>query len=393
MKSSFTSLEKRAMLGLSLVLAARMLGFSLVLPMFSHYAIDTLGATRVQAGIAFGVYGLAQALLQIPFGTLSDRYGRKLLVTVGLVIFIVGSIVAAESTGIVGLTIGYFLQGAAAIASTILAWVADTIDVSRRNVGMAVLGASIGASIVFGLPLSPAIVRNFGPTAVFWACAALSGAALVIVWGFLHEPREHQVQEVPSESVRWTSLLKDGELMVLNAAGFLVYFTMRAIFFVIPFALKQLGVNELKMFLVIGLCGLVLMGGGARQSDKGRARAFIAFSFTLTLIGYLMMGFEGGWTGTVVGYGIWFTGFSVLQALLPGAVSKLSSAESRGTTLGLFNTCQYFGAAFGGAAAGYLSQSGLYGLLTGLTALVILGSLTLRRVDRGTIDEVSAPSE
>lgn len=390
MKSSFNSAEKRALLGLSGVLAARMLGFSLILPMFSTYAIDTLHATRLQAGIAFGIYGVSQALLQVPFGTWSDRFGRKRMVAIGLVIFIIGSVIAALSTDIVGLTIGYFLQGASAIASAILAWVADSIDESRRNTGMAVLGMSIGASIVFGFPLSAVVVKHYGGPAVFWLCAILSSLALAVVLFFLHEPR-HIDDSAPKTPTRWAPLLADRELMVLNAAGFLVYLTMRAIFFVVPPALQALQVNQSAMYMVVGLIGASLMGMGSRQSDKGRARVFIAFSFSLTLIGYLMMGFMGGWTGTVIGYGVWFAGFSVLQALLPGAVSKLATAETRGTTLGLFNTFQYIGTAFGPPAAARLSTEGLYGLLSVLTVGVILGAMTLRRVDQKAAEP--APTE
>lgn len=380
MKIPFTPLERRAMAGLSMVLAARMLGFSLVLPMFSNYAINTLHATHAQAGIAFGIYGLSQALLQIPFGTLSDRYGRKVMVAVGLVIFIVGSVVAAMSTGIVGLTIGYFLQGASAIASTILAWVTDSVDASRRNVGMAIIGMSIGASIVLGLPISPVLAEHYGGATIFWLCGGLSTFALIIMLFFLHEPREHSYLETAPASISWNSLLRDRELTVLNAAGFLVYFTMRAVFFVVPLTLKTLNVSLGHMYMIIGFIGAALMGIGSRQSDKGRARVFIIMSFALTLIGYGLLAL-GSFYGTTVGYGVWFAGFSVLQALLPGAVSKLASAEARGTTLGLFNTCQYVGTALGGVAAGMLPARELYALLGALTFGVICGAGTLRRVD------------
>lgn len=383
MKGSFTPSEKRALLGLSAVLAARMLGFSLVLPMFSNYAIGDLHATHAQAGLAFGIYGVSQAMLQIPFGAWSDRFGRKTMVIIGLVIFVIGSVVAALSETIVGLTIGYFLQGASAIASAILAWVADSIDISRRNIGMAVLGVSIGASIVLGLPISPILARHFGGHFVFWLCGGLSVVALFIVVFFLHEPEVHRYTGAPAAGTSWTSLLRDRELLVLNAAGFLVYLTMRAVFFVIPLRLKDLAVNMEVMYLVIGLIGAVLMGMGSRQSDRGGARTFIVFSLTLTMIGYLLMGMHGGRIGTVSGYCVWFAGFSVLQALLPGAVSKLATPEARGTTLGLFNTCQYFGTALGGPAAGYLPNAELFATLVGLTLLVIAGATTLRRVDRG----------
>lgn len=381
MKSSFTSAEKRTLLGLSAVLAARLLGFSLVLPMFSTYAMHTLNATKMQAGIAFGIYGLSQALLQIPFGLWSDRFGRKVMVAIGLAVFVLGAAISATATSITGLTIGYFLQGASAISSPILAWVTDSIDVSRRNVGMAIIGMSIGASIVFGLPLSPVLAARFGGASVFWAAGALSLVSLVVVLS-LSEPAVTSQADAPPSKIGWMGLLADRELLTLNAAGFLVYFAMRAVYFDLPHTLADLGVNQGTMYMIVGFLGAVLMGGGSRASDKGRARVSIVFSFTLTLVGYVMMGFMGGWTGTVVGYGIWFVGFCVLQALLPGAVSKLAPAEARGATLGLFNTFQYVGTGFGGPAAGGLSSQGLYGLLTAFTMAVIGGALSMRRVDQ-----------
>ena len=387
MKSSFTAAEKRTLLGLSAVLAARLLGFSLVLPMFSTYAMNTLHATKMEAGIAFGIYGLSQALLQIPFGTWSDRFGRKVMVALGLAIFVVGAAVSATATTITGLTLGYFLQGASAISSPILAWVTDSIDVSRRNVGMAIIGMSIGASIVFGLPMSPVIAAHFGGATVFWAAGALSLVSLIVVLA-LQEPAVSSQADNPPSKIGWMGLLADRELLTLNAAGFLVYFAMRAVYFDLPRTLAAQGVNQGTMFMIVGLLGAILMGGGSRQSDKGRARVSIIFSFTLTLVGYVMMGFVQGWTGTVVGYGIWFVGFCVLQALLPGAVSKLAPAEARGATLGLFNTFQYIGTGFGGPAAGGLSTQGLYGLMCALTVAVIGGASTMRRVDRTTRPDV-----
>ncbi|NDD30126.1 MAG: MFS transporter [Proteobacteria bacterium] len=391
MRASFPPSERRTLLGLSGVLAARLLGFSLVLPMFSTYATETLHATRMQAGIAFGIYGLSQAMLQIPFGTWSDRFGRKRMVQIGLLVFIIGSAISATASDIVGLTVGYFLQGASAISSPILAWVTDSIDVSRRNTGMAVIGMSIGASIVFGLPLSPVVARAFGGAAVFWACGALSALALAIVTFGVHDPGTTPETPRPTESPGWGALLRDREMMTLNAAGFLVYFAMRAVYFVTPAAMKAMDVNQGRLFMVVGLLGASLMGMGSRQSDKGRARVSVMASFSLTLAGYLMMGFVAGWTGTVVGYGVWFVGFCVLQALLPGAVSKLAPAEARGATLGLFNTCQYVGTAFGGPAGGGLDAQALYGLLAGLTALVIWAASGIRRVDETRIAQRGAP--
>ena len=388
MKSRFTSDEKKAMLGLSGVLAARMLGFSLILPMFSNYSTRVLHATPIEAGLAFGVYGLSQALLQIPFGALSDRIGRKTTVAFGLVIFIVGSVVAALSTTIVGLTIGYFLQGAAAIASTILAWMTDAIDVSRRNVGMAVIGMSIGASFVIGLPLASVVFAHYGGPAVFWICVALGTIALVLVLFALHEPASHQYREI-DEGTSLASLVSNRDLAILSAGGALVYLTMRAIFFVVPLQMQVLGISQGKLYMCCGIVGALVMGSGSRQSDKGRARVFIFLSFALTLIGYLMLwhfGTEA--TPYAVGYGVWFAGFSVLQALLPGAVSKIARPGARGTTLGFFNTCQYIGAAFGGPLGGRLAgvPTELYLVLVAMTALVMVGVMALRQVDRiGTV--------
>lgn len=383
MKSGFTPTEIRAIVGLSAAMAARMLGFFIVLPIFFFYATDGLGGTHAQAGIAFGLNALAQALLQIPFGILSDRYGRRLVIGLGLLMFIVGAAICGATHDINMLMIGYFLQGAGAVASALFAWVADVTHPSRRSVAMAMLGMSIGAAIVLGLTSATWLYAHIGGGGIFWVCAGLSTVALLVVLAMPEPQVEHHDRE--ATSLDWRDSIRDRELLTLNWSGFVLFFAMRAVFLSVPAMLKaHMAIGQMwRIYLPLGILGGAAMGGGSRMADKGRARSMITFSLALMAIGFLLIGYLDALWATIAGYFAWFAGFSVLEALLPAAVSKLAPAENRGGVIGFYNTSQYLGAAIGSYAAGRLADPhALYGMLTGLTAIGLLGCAGLRRVDQ-----------
>jgi len=196
-KFSFLSDEKRAIAGLSSVIGLRMLGLSLLIPVFSVYAISLPGSNFLLAGLAFGVYGLTQAFLQIPFGYMSDRIGRKPVVASGLAAFGVGSVIAAVTSNIYVLIAARFLQGAGAIASACFAWIADLTEESRRNRAMAFMGISIGGGVVLGMILGPVAGGFWGARSLFWVAAALSAIAIYVTLAVLDEPtKDHRHAEL-----------------------------------------------------------------------------------------------------------------------------------------------------------------------------------------------------
>lgn len=385
MKKSFTPEEKRALLGLSGVLAVRMLGFAIVLPVFATYARTLPGSTDLLAGLAFGAYGLSQALLQIPFGKMSDRYGRRVVVGGGYAIFIVGCVLAAMAPNIWVLTLGFFLQGCGAVASAIFAWVADATDPSRRGFAMAILGMSVGAAIVLGFSIASPLAAAFGYHFIFWMCAVLSVVALAIV-AVMPEPMARRASpHAPADAV--APVLDTTALRTLNAGGFVMMFAMRAVFFIVPLALKDVYHYPLdqqyRIYLPQGILGAICMMVGARMSDKGHSRAIVSASFGLTAIAYLLLGHVDGIASTLVAYGCFFAGFSVLESLLPASVSKLAPATSRGETMGWYNTVQYLGAFFGAIVAGRMvgHPTVLFDLLLVLTLGCIVAVWWLKQLD------------
>ncbi len=356
--SKFSFIEKKSIAGLSSVIGLRMLGLSMIIPVFSVYAIQLPGSTAFLAGVAFGIYGLTQAFLQIPFGYMSDRLGRKPVVIFGLALFGVGSVICAVTDNVYILIAGRFLQGGGAIASACFAWIADLTEESRRNMAMAFMGIAIGAGIVTGMIIGPAIGGATGVSFLFWAAALLSVAAMLITAIWLEEAAvpDNQKQTVfdPKEIVK---LASQPDLMRLNITGFLVNICMIATFFSVPLKLaKHFEMGELwKIYLPLSLMGGVAMMFSSRKADAGSPRVVIVNSLIALGLAYIILFIGGGIWMTLVGFAIFFTGFSVLEATLPAAVSKLADSVHKGTIIGVFNLSQFSGTFVGGLLAGWLN--------------------------------------
>lgn len=362
MKESFAfpAQEKKAIVGLSSVLGLRMLGLSFMIPVMSVYATGLPGSTTLLAGIAFGIYGLTQALLQIPFGYMSDRFGRRPVVATGLFIFGVGSVIAAVTTNIHVLIAARFLQGAGAIASACFAWVADLTEESRRNMAMGFLGMSVGAGVVGGMVLGPVIGGAMGVPFLFWLTATLSALGIYITVFRLKEPPANQPHESAdfSMSVKTTiSHAINPDLLKLDVVGFLVNASMIATNFYVPLRLKEtLTMGELwKVYLPLTALGGMTMMVSTRRADKGNPKIIITGALSSLIAGFLVMSTSPEFWTVVAGFGLFFCGFSVLEATLPAAVSKLANPKHRGSIIGVYNLSQFFGVFVGGALAGLLS--------------------------------------
>ncbi|WP_156502605.1 MFS transporter, partial [Oleiphilus sp. HI0067] len=232
------SIERKSVLSLAMLYATRMLGLFMVLPVFVLYGNDLHGATPALIGLAIGAYGLSQALLQIPFGALSDRYGRKPLLYIGLVIFCLGSVVAALSESIYGVIIGRFIQGAGAIAAVIMALLSDLTSVESRTKSMAFVGMSIGVSFTIALILGPLVAKLGGLQAIFWLTAAL--AAFALIWTKVSIPTpavrtRHRDTRVFSDQI--LDVLKDKELLRLDFGILVLHLVLTAMFIAIPVSL------------------------------------------------------------------------------------------------------------------------------------------------------------
>jgi MFS family permease len=359
-----TPLERRTVGSLALLYSFRMLGLFMVLPLLALYAADLPGADPLTIGLALGIYGLSQAVLQIPLGWLSDRVGRKPVIIAGLLIFALGSVVAAMADSIYGVVAGRALQGMGAIASTIMALVADLTREEQRTKAMAMVGMSIGMSFAVALVLGPVVAAAGGLAAVFWFTALLAVVGISIVATLVPSPEVGQVHaDVGARQGLFARSLRDAGLMRLNFAVFSLHFILMALFLIVPGLLLEvagLGRESHWMVylpaLVLSIAGMVPMMILAER--KGRLREMFLLAIVLLMLAMgMMIAFD---LAPLLYVGMWlfFVGFNYLEATLPSLVSKMVFPGGKGTALGIYSTCQFLGAFAGGALGGWLVKVG-----------------------------------
>ena len=385
-----TALERRTVSSLALLYSFRMLGLFMVLPLLALYAADLGDATPALIGLALGIYGLTQACLQIPFGWLSDQVGRKPIIVGGLLLFALGSVVAAMADGIYGIIIGRTLQGAGAIASTVMALVADLTREEQRTKAMAVVGMSIGLSFAVALVLGPVVAAAGGLSAVFWFTAILALVGIVIVLGLVPDPQETGVthQEVGARAGLIGRILRDPALARLDFGVFSLHFILMACFMVVPGFLEQsAGIDRSHHWMVylpavvLSIAGMVPLMIVAERG--GRPRQMFALGIALLLVAIAILGFSSLVSVFYVGLWLFFVGFNYLEATLPSLVSKAVFPGGKGTAMGVYSTCQFMGAFGGGAAGGWILQHlgirALIGVCIGLATSWLLITLAANR--------------
>ena len=368
-----TAREMRDVAGLSGIFSLRLLGLFLVLPVLSAYALKLEGATPFLAGVAVGLYGLAQTIMQVPFGMLSDRLGRKPVIAAGLLIYAAGSIIAATSDGIVGLLLGRFCQGAGAIASVVVAMIADLTRDEVRGRAMAFVGISIGMSFALGFIAGPIIAAHKGVPAIFWLVAALDLAAIGYVVAF--------VPGVPpkrSASVSFGDLgaiVKDRNLSALDMVMFLMHMGLTAVWVVTPLLLlehwQRRDMWHIYLPMII-LAGLIMLPSVGIAEAKKRLRTLIGVGMVVSAAGMLLLALSPGRPMvTAAGLIVYFIGFNLMEPVLPSLVTRFAPEELRGTAVGVFNMSQFLGAFCGGALGGFFLGHGRFGLYWALLALCI----------------------
>ena len=382
-----TPVERRAAFSLAGIFSLRMMGLFMILPVFALYA-ETLeeAPDPVLIGLAIGIYGLTQALLQIPFGMLSDRIGRKPVITGGLLLFAAGSVLAATADSLTGVIVGRALQGSGAIAAAVMALTADLTREEHRTKAMAVIGMSIGLSFALSLALGPILNSWISVPGIFWLTAGLALAGIALLhFGVPHAPRSTFHRDTEPVPAYFKAVLSNPDLLRLDLGIFTLHLMLTASFVALPFALRdEAGIaadSHGYVYLPILLLSLALMVPLVIVAEKRRRlKQVFLLAVLLTAVAELgLMQFHHSLVAVVLFLLVFFMAFNVLEALLPSLIAKFAPADKKGTAMGVYSTSQFLGAFAGGVLGGALY--GRYGVsgVFGACALAALAWLLAAR--------------
>ena len=395
--SRMTALEIRASVSLASIFALRLLGLFLILPVFAVYAQSIPGGTDpMLVGLALGIYGLTQGLLQIPYGAASDRWGRKPVIATGLVVFAAGSFIAALATDIVWTIIGRAIQGAGAISAAVTALIADSTRDAHRTKAMALVGASVALTFAGSLVLAPMLYPWMGVRGLFAMTGVLVVAAIgVLFWVVPATPRAPAELKGEDEFSTRAALL-DRQLLRLNAGIFVLHMVLMAMVVVLPVLLVQGGLplpQHWKIYFPVVMVSFALMAKPLIVAERrGLMRPLFIGSIVLVLaaqLGFLLR------VDSVLWMALWllifFTGFNILEATLPSLVSRIAPASAKGLALGIYNTAQalglFVGGALGGAIVARWGSEAVFVFAAIVTAAWWLIALGMREVPVTTTSE------
>lgn len=378
--TAMTALEKRSISGLSLIFALRMLGLFMILPVFSISAQQYSGSTPMLIGLAIGAYGLTQALLQIPFGMLSDRFGRKRIITIGLILFATGSVIAALAESIEMVIVGRLVQGSGAIAAAVMALTADLTRDEQRTKAMASIGISIGMSFSIALATGAALEHWIGLSGIFWATALMALLGLAVLHFWVPSPHRlvshRDIEPVPRQ---FTKVLGNPQIMRLVLSIMVLHLLLTTSFFALPLALQNVAglakSQHALAYLPVLLLAFITMVPFIIIAEKKRKMKPI-FLGAIAMLGLAELGWAllpGSLGAILLCLWLFFTAFNILEASLPSMMSKLSPLENKGTAMGIYSTAQFIGAFIGGALGGVLyTQFGLQGIFLGSSVLILI---------------------
>ncbi len=355
--------EKRASFGLAGIYGLRMLGLFIILPIFAVYAEQLPGGeNHILMGLALGAYGLTQAILQIPAGWLSDRYGRKPIIYTGLVIFAIGSFIAASADNIYWVIFGRAIQGAGAINAAVMALTADLTREEVRTKAMAMIGMTIGLTFSISLILSPLLSNLIGVSGIFALTGVLAFAAIALVRFVIPNAlitRFHSDTE--TNTSRFVEVLSNRDLLRLDFGIFSLHAILMAVFMQVPFVLKSNGLEvaqHWQIYLPVMLIAFLLMVPPiiiAEKKAKMKQVFMLAVFLAMCAQILLMVGQHSVWA-IAAALLVFFTAFNVLEATLPSLISKIAPLSAKGTAMGVYSSVQFLGAFFGAVMGGVLMQ-------------------------------------
>lgn len=375
--------ERKASVLLALLFSTRMLGLFLLTPIFAVAAQSIPGGNNAtKVGIALGAYGLTQAIMQIPLGMASDKWGRRPVIMGGMLLFVLGGVVSALAQSVDGIIVGRVLQGLGAISAAITAWVADATRPEVRTRAMAMVGSAIGLSFAVSLVLSPVLVGQFGLSGLFWAISLLGFVCLLLATFAIPE----YPQAEPIIRAKASDVLKQGDLLRLNFGVFALHFILMMLFVVIPGLLAQLGQFDSgslwKVYLPVIVLSFALMIPMVIYTEvrKAHRRVLQWLVLALAAIMALMPWASFSLWAMVVALFVFFVIFNTLEALQPSMVSRVAPAEYKGLAMGFYNTTQSLGVFGGGLTGGVIAATvGVHWALWIGAALALLWWLTTRQ--------------
>jgi MFS family permease len=363
------------------IFSFRMWGLFLLIPVFSIYAENLHGATPALIGLALGIYGLAQGLLQMPFGLFSDKIGRKPMITLGLILFAGGSLLGALTDSIYGMIFARALQGTGAIGSVLIALLADLTPDTQRTKAMAVIGMTIGTSFSLAMIISPALAHHYGLAGIFYLTAVLSLLGLILLHLVIPKPaKERFHSDSETNPALFKKVISNRHLQRLNIGIFCQHFILTSTFFAIPFILsEQMAQGHLQVqwhfYLPLMVVSFLLMIPFIILAEKKKLMKIVFLTSVLVMaLSQLMLAYSyQNWLSLCLMMLAFFVAFNVLEAALPSLVSKQANPNSKGTAMGIYSTSQFLGLFAGGALAGILYQwHGSVGIFITNTLLGIL---------------------
>ena len=375
----FTSTEKRSIYSLSGVLFFRMFSIFLLLPVFSVLALDLEEATPFLIGVAFGAYGLTQGFLQLPFGMWSDRAGRKKVIVIGLGLFIIGNLLAAAADSIYLMIIARFLQGTGAISSTVFALVADLTRPEVRTRANAAMGVSIGTAFAIAFIAAPFLGEWLGLEGMFGMIAIFSVVSLVLVLTTVPNPEAIPLVPENTSFLKMTKTVwRVPSLRTICWGGFVCGAGLSSTFFLIPMILVNHGYERAEMwkiYLPMMLAGALMMILAAVIAEvRNRFREVMLFGVVLLLLSAVAMGIgqeQQMLLWFVAALFLFFMGFNIFEPIFPSLVTRTTTAETKGTAMGVYNFAQFFGHFAGATLAGalYLNHFYIFILLIALAEI------------------------
>ncbi|WP_367105213.1 MFS transporter [uncultured Psychrobacter sp.] len=377
------SVEKRAILGVGGIFALRMIGLFMIVPVFSVYGDNYAHATPFLIGLAVGIYGLGQAVFQIPMSLAADKFPRKPIIMLGLILFALGGIIAANATDIYQVIIGRALAGSGAVSAVLMALLADVTREEMRTKAMATMGLTIATSIMLAFAFGPLMVGSIGISGLFWLTAGFAVLAMLLLF-VVPTPLRVLKHNLDNKSIseQLATVIKIGDLNRLHIGIFALHLTLTAIFVILPHQLSQvMGLSVRQQGLVylpllfIGFAVAIPFIIIAEKKRKMRQVFLGAIALMAVSLALLALGSQVG-IGIILGLLLYFMGFNLLEATIPSWISKRAPVANKATAMGLNSSSQFFGAFVGGAMGGLLlTQSSL--LAWGVLAAIMVAALLI----------------